>query len=96
MSFFNNKNQVLKFELTPYGRYLMSQGKLDPYCYEFIDDDVHDFGAFGLGIVCDVAIQRTSCEQRDVVGFEEFRCHAHVLQREFRRFVAGVQRDANR
>jgi len=40
MSFFNNKNQVLKFELTPYGRYLMSQGKLDPYCYEFVDDDI--------------------------------------------------------
>ena len=40
MTFFNNKEQVLKFELTPYGRYLMSQGKLRPHSYEFIDDDV--------------------------------------------------------
>ena len=40
MTFFNNKEQVLKFELTPYGRYLMSQGKLKPHSYEFIDDDI--------------------------------------------------------
>ena len=40
MTFFNNKEQVIKFELTPYGRYLMSQGKLRPHSYEFIDDDV--------------------------------------------------------
>lgn len=40
MTFFNNKEQVIKFELTPYGRYLMSLGKLRPDSYEFIDDDV--------------------------------------------------------
>lgn len=40
MTFFNNKEQVVKFELTPYGRYLMSVGKLRPHSYEFIDDDV--------------------------------------------------------
>ena len=39
MTFFNNKEQVIKFELTPYGRFLMSQGKLKPHSYEFIDDD---------------------------------------------------------
>jgi|TARA_R110002124_G_scaffold284539_1_gene461947 hypothetical protein len=40
MTFFNNKEQVLKFELTPYGRYLLSQGKLRPTSYEFVDDDI--------------------------------------------------------
>ena len=40
MTFFNNKEQVIKFELTPYGRYLMSVGKLRPDSYEFIDDDI--------------------------------------------------------
>ena len=40
MTFFNNKEQSLKFELTPYGRYLMSQGKLMPHSYEFVDDDI--------------------------------------------------------
>lgn len=40
MTFFNNKEQVIKFELTPYGRYLMSRGKLRPHSYEFIDDDI--------------------------------------------------------
>ena len=40
MTFFNNKEQSLKFELTPYGRYLMSQGQLKPHSYEFVDDDI--------------------------------------------------------
>jgi hypothetical protein len=40
MTFFNNKEQVIKFELTPYGRYMLSQGKLKPDSYEFLDDDV--------------------------------------------------------
>ena len=40
MTFFNNKKQVLKFELTPYGRYLISKGKFKPHHYEFADDDV--------------------------------------------------------
>ena len=40
MTFFNNKTQVLKFELTPYGRHLLSVGKLKPDSYEFLDDDV--------------------------------------------------------
>jgi len=40
MTFFNNKEQVLKFELTPYGRYLISKGKFKPHHYEFADDDV--------------------------------------------------------
>lgn len=40
MTFFNSTEQVIKFELTPYGRHLMSVGKLRPSYYEFIDDDV--------------------------------------------------------
>ena len=40
MTFFNKKTDVMDIELTPYGRYLLSIGKLKPKYYEFSDDDV--------------------------------------------------------
>jgi hypothetical protein len=40
MTFFNKKEDVLKIELTPHGRRLLSQGKLKPEYYSFLDDDV--------------------------------------------------------
>jgi len=40
MSFFNKKEDVLKIELTPHGRKLLSQGMLKPEFYAFFDDDI--------------------------------------------------------
>ena len=40
MGFFDKKEEVLNIELTPYGRKLLSQGKMKPYCYSFFDDDI--------------------------------------------------------
>jgi hypothetical protein len=40
MTFFNKKTEVMNVELTPYGRYLYSIGKLKPKYYEFVDDDI--------------------------------------------------------
>lgn len=40
MAFFDKKEDVLDIELTPYGRHLLSQGKLKPAYYAFLDDDV--------------------------------------------------------
>ena len=40
MTFFNKKTDVMNIELTPYGRYLLSIGKLMPKYYEFTDEDV--------------------------------------------------------
>tara|TARA_B100000035_G_scaffold241489_1_gene209904 strand:- start:8834 stop:9817 length:984 start_codon:yes stop_codon:yes gene_type:complete len=40
MTFFNKKTEVMSVELTPYGRYLYSIGKLNPKYYEFVDNDV--------------------------------------------------------
>lgn len=48
MTFFNKKEDVLKIELTPYGRSLLSNGKLMPKYYAFFDDDViYDIGYTG-------------------------------------------------
>lgn len=40
MSFFDDKQEILKVELTTYGRYLLSRGKFKPTYYAFFDDDV--------------------------------------------------------
>lgn len=40
MTFFNNKEEVINIELTPYGKHLLSKGKWKPVYYEFYDDDV--------------------------------------------------------
>ena len=40
MTFFNRKEDVIKIELTPHGRKLLSQGKLKPFYYAFFDDDI--------------------------------------------------------
>ena len=40
MTFFNKKEDVIKIELTPHGRKMLSLGKLKPSYYTFLDDDV--------------------------------------------------------
>ena len=40
MTYFNPDEEVLNIELTPYGKYLFSQGKFRPAMYSFSDEDV--------------------------------------------------------
>ena len=40
MTFFNKKEDIMEVQLTPYGRRLLSQGKLKPEYYAFFDDDI--------------------------------------------------------
>ena len=40
MEFFNKKEEVYEFNLTEYGKYLLSIGKLKPVYYAFFDDDI--------------------------------------------------------
>jgi hypothetical protein len=40
MSFFDDKQEIIKLELTTYGRFLLSRGKFKPVYYAFYDDDV--------------------------------------------------------
>lgn len=40
MPFFDKKEDVLDIQLTPYGRHLLSKGKLMPKYYSFLDEDV--------------------------------------------------------
>jgi hypothetical protein len=40
VSFFNKKEDVIDIELTQYGKYLLSKGKLKPAFYAFSDDEI--------------------------------------------------------
>lgn len=40
MSFFDTKEEIIKLELTTYGKFLLSRGKFKPVYYAFFDDDV--------------------------------------------------------
>lgn len=40
MTFFNKKEDVMKIELTPYGRRLLSKGQFSPIYYSFLDDNI--------------------------------------------------------
>ena len=40
MTFLNKKEEVIKIELTPYGRHLLSLGKMEPVFYSFFDDAI--------------------------------------------------------
>ena len=47
-NFFDKKEDVLEIVLTPHGRRLLSQGKLMPEYYAFLDDDIiYDMAAAG-------------------------------------------------
>jgi hypothetical protein len=78
MTFFDKKQDVLKIELTPYGRSLLSNGKLMPKYYAFFDDDiVYDVAAIGGTETQDQIKQRIVNEtprlrpQRDLVSPEK-------------------------
>tara|TARA_A100000172_G_scaffold68631_1_gene48439 strand:- start:1373 stop:2287 length:915 start_codon:yes stop_codon:yes gene_type:complete len=40
MEFFNKKEEVIEVQLTEYGKYLLSLGRMRPAYYSFFDDDV--------------------------------------------------------
>tara|TARA_R110000824_G_scaffold100958_4_gene239826 strand:- start:8468 stop:9442 length:975 start_codon:yes stop_codon:yes gene_type:complete len=40
MTFFDKKENVIDIELTPYGKHLLSLGKMKPVYYAFFDDDI--------------------------------------------------------
>jgi|10_taG_2_1085330.scaffolds.fasta_scaffold21012_2 hypothetical protein len=40
MNFFDKKEEVVEFQLTQYGKFLLSRGELDPKYYAFFDDDI--------------------------------------------------------
>ena len=49
MAFFNKKEEVIDLQLTQYGKYLLSMGKLKPVFYAFYDDGIiYDYEYAGI------------------------------------------------
>ena len=60
MGFSNKKEDVVYMELTPYGRHLLSIGKLKPEYYAFFDDDIlyiHEINVGGEDFIADVPFE---------------------------------------
>jgi hypothetical protein len=49
MEFFNKKEEVIDLQLTQYGKYLLSMGKLKPAFYAFFDEDIVYDSKYGTG-----------------------------------------------
>ena len=63
MSFFDKKEEVMKIEMTPYGRYLLSIGKLKPHSYKFFDENiVYDSNAIGVNENQNTSHERVTSE----------------------------------
>lgn len=59
MTYFNQKEEVIQVELTQYGKYLLSRGKLKPSYYAFFDDDIiYDAKYAGVTETGGVAVER--------------------------------------
>lgn len=50
MEFFNKKEEVIDFQLTQHGKYLLSQGVLKPVYYAFFDENILYESKFGQGL----------------------------------------------
>tara|TARA_Y100000593_G_scaffold94696_2_gene195169 strand:+ start:717 stop:1718 length:1002 start_codon:yes stop_codon:yes gene_type:complete len=63
MTFFDKKEEVMKIELTPHGKYLLSIGKLKPHSYRFFDENViYDSNVMGYSENQNEAHERISNE----------------------------------
>lgn len=63
MDFFDKKEDVLDFQLTEYGKYLLQNGVLEPAYYAFFDDDIlYDSEAGGFSEAQNLASRRIKYE----------------------------------
>lgn len=70
MTFFNQKEEVLQIELTQYGKYLLSRGKLKPTYYAFFDDDIiYDAKYAGVDENNGTAVERIKSAPRPKVQY---------------------------
>ena len=81
MSYLDPKERVIDLQLTSYGKYLLSIGKLQPVYYAFFDDDVIYDGGYA-----DVAENQSQIEQRIQEETPRFSAQAVFSARELEIF----------
>ena len=89
MTFFNQKEEVIEIQLTSYGKYKLSQGKLRPAYYAFFDDDIcYDPEYTGVSLSSDEEYSETRIQintpslrpQTAVVGVDRIQKKTKELQ----------------
>ena len=85
MTFFDKKEDVLDIELTPYGKQLLSLGKLKPVYYAFFDDDI----LYNIE-----SVQSASLSEANTETFERIATSTPYLK-PFNSFI-GVETQINR
>ena len=85
MTFFDKKEDVIDIELTPYGKHLLSLGKMKPMYYAFFDDDV----LYNVG-----QVQSASLTEENTQSFERITSTTPTL-RPMKSFI-GVETQINR
>ena len=82
MEFFNKKEEVIDFQLTQYGKYLLSLGKLKPVYYAFYDDGiVYDSNFMGFDESHNDANPRIQEQTPNVKPFHNFHSFEDDLKR---------------
>ena len=85
MTFFDKKEDVIDIELTPYGKHLLSLGKMKPVYYAFFDDDI----LYNIN-----SIQSASLTEENTESFDRITVTTPTL-RPMKSFI-GVETQINR
>jgi hypothetical protein len=85
MTFFDKKEDVIDIELTPYGKHLLSLGKMKPMYYAFFDDDI----LYNIN-----SVQSASLTEENTESFERIMSTTPTL-RPMKSFI-GVETQINR
>ena len=84
MEFFNKKEEVIDFQLTQYGKYLLSLGKLKPVYYAFYDDGiVYDSNFMGFDESHNDANPRIQEQTPNIKPFHNF----HSIEDDLKRAI---------
>jgi len=85
MTFFDKKEDVIDIQLTPYGKHLLSLGKMKPMYYAFFDDDI----LYNID-----QVQSASLAEENTESFERITATTPTL-RPMKSFI-GVETQLNR
>jgi len=94
MEFFNKKEEVLDVQLTEYGKYLLSQGRMKPVYYAFYDDEIlYDVSASG-----DVTELQKGADRRIRYETPNLKAQASTtgVETRVRQFLKAVETNINK
>ena len=99
MEFFNKKEEVLDVQLTEYGKYLLSQGRMKPALYAFYDDEIlYDISASADSGVETLTETQKGCDRRIRYETPNLKPQANTtgVETRVRQFQKAVETNINK